>query len=69
MLSWIIASMIDQKADGKPVELWRKGEWKLCCVAHRLPTGIDVRSMEGDVFRRTQFCKIAPEIEKLSESG
>jgi hypothetical protein len=64
-----LASMIDQKADGQPVELWqvRKGEREFRCVVYYLSSGIDVRLMEGDDFRRTQLCKIAPEVEKLSE--
>jgi hypothetical protein len=32
-----------------------------------LPSGIDVRLLEGEDFRRTQLCKIAPEVEKLSD--
>jgi hypothetical protein len=61
-----LASMIDQKAGGEPVELWRvrKGERDLCCVVHYVASGIDVRLMEGDDFR--QLCKIAPDVEKLS---
>jgi hypothetical protein len=63
-----LASMIDQKAQADPVELWRvrKGERELRCVVHDLPSGIDVRLLEGVDFRRTQLCKIAPEVEKLS---
>lgn len=48
-----LASIVEQKADGKPVELWRvrKGERELRCVVHYLPTGIDVRMIEaGDRF-------------------
>jgi hypothetical protein len=50
-------------------ELWRvrKGDRELRCVAHYLPSGIDVRLLEADgSFRRTQLCKMAPEVEKLS---
>jgi hypothetical protein len=63
-----LASMIDQKANSDPGELWlvRKGERELRCVLHYLPTGIDVRLLEGDDFRRTQLGKIGPAVEKLS---
>jgi hypothetical protein len=45
----------------------QKGDRGLRCVAHYLPTGIDVRLLEADgSFRRTQLCRIAPEVEKLS---
>src|SRR5438094_861643 len=61
-----LASMVEQKAEGETIELWRvrKGERELTCVAHYLPIGIDVRLLEGDDFRRTQLCKIAPGVEK-----
>jgi hypothetical protein len=63
-----LASVVEQRAHADTVELWRvrKGERELRCVIHYLPTGIDVRLLEGDNFRRTQLCKIAPEVEKLS---
>jgi hypothetical protein len=64
-----LASMVGQKASADPAELWRvrKRERELRCVAHYLPTGIDVRLVEADgSFRRTQLCRIAPEVEKLS---
>jgi hypothetical protein len=63
-----LASMVDQQASADPVELWhvQKNERKLRCVVHYLPSGIDVRLLEGQDFRRTQLCKIAPEVEKLS---
>jgi hypothetical protein len=59
-----LTSMIDQKADSDLFELWRV---RKPSVEHNLPTGIDVRLLEGDAFRRTQLCKIAPEVEKLSD--
>lgn len=65
-----LASMVDQKAHAEPVELWRvrKGERELRCVVHYLPSGIDMRLMEGDGFRRTQLCKLALEVERLSDN-
>jgi hypothetical protein len=64
-----LASMVDQQATGDPEELWRvrKGERELRCVAHYLSSGIDVRLLEGDGFRRTQLCRDRPGVEKLSE--
>ena len=45
-----LASMLDQKETAAPFELWhvRKGERQLRCVAVYLPTGIDLRLLEGD---------------------
>ena len=61
--------MVEQKASAEPIELWRvrKGDRDLRCVVHYLPTGIDVRLLEGDDFRRTQLVRDAPETEKLSQ--
>jgi hypothetical protein len=41
------------------LELWTvtKGSRKLRCVARYLPTGIDLRLLEGDDFRRTELHK------------
>lgn len=64
-----LASMLEQKAGAEPVELWtvKKGDRELRCVAHYLPTGIDLRLMEGSDFRRTQLVRDAPTVESLSE--
>ena len=45
-----LQSMLDQKETAAPFELWhvRKGERQLRCVAVYLPTGIDLRLLEGD---------------------
>ena len=45
-----------------------KGERELRCIAVYLPTGIDVRLMEGADFRRTQLVRDAPEGEQLSQT-
>ena len=60
-------------ADSKPIapavtELWRvaKGNRELRCVVQYLASGIDLRLMEGDGFRRTQLCRNAPAVQALS---
>jgi hypothetical protein len=65
-----LASMVEQKSDAREVELWRvrKNDRELRCVAHYLPSGIDVRLLEGDDFRRTQLTRDAPETEKLANT-
>jgi hypothetical protein len=37
------------------------------CLAVYLPTGIDLRLMEGDEFRRTQLLKDGPAVEARAE--
>jgi hypothetical protein len=63
-----LASRHDLKARGEPVELWTvsKSDRQLRCIAVYLPSGIDVRLMEGDNFRRTQLCRDAPAVQALS---
>ena len=61
-------------ADSKPgaavavTELWRvsKGNRELRCVVQYLASGIDLRLMESDGFRRTQLCRDAPQADELS---
>ena len=50
-------------------ELWRvtKDRRQLRCVAQYLASGIDLRLLEGDGFRRTQLCKNAADAESLSQ--
>jgi hypothetical protein len=50
-------------------ELWRvsKGNRELGCVAQYLASGIDLRLLEGDGFRRTQLCRDAPAVQVLSD--
>jgi hypothetical protein len=59
---------VKQNAVAESVELWRvrKADRELRCDAHYIPTGIDVRLMEGTDFRRTQLVKDALETEALS---
>jgi hypothetical protein len=51
------------------VELWRvaKDGRELRCVAVYMTTGIDLRLMEGEDFRRTQLLRDGPAVEALAE--
>ena len=64
-----LASMLEQHESAAPFELWhvRKRDRRLHCVAVYLPTGIDLRLLEGDGFRRTQLCRDAPEVHALAD--
>jgi hypothetical protein len=44
-----------------------KASRELRCIARYLPTGIDVRLMEGEDFRRTQLLKDGPSVEARAE--
>ena len=70
MLLLHLASRLEQKAGAESVELWsvKKGERQLHCVAHYLPSGIDLRLMEGTDFRRTQLVRDAPAVNALAEN-
>ena len=63
-----LASCVEQHAVAQSVELWRvhKGDRELRCEAYYLPTGIDVRLMEGTDFRRTQLVRDSLDTESLS---
>jgi hypothetical protein len=63
-----LANTVRQESAVETMELWRvrKGERELSCVTRYLPTGIDVRLLEGDDFRRTQLCRDAPAVEALA---
>jgi hypothetical protein len=52
----------------REIELWRvtKGSRELRCVALYLPTGIDLRLMEGEDFRRTQLLRDGPAVQELA---
>jgi hypothetical protein len=67
MIGWL-ADVTSQKPAVREMELWRvrKGERELRCVAVYLPTGIDLRLMENDEFRRTQLCPDAPTLHAVS---
>ena len=52
-----LANVIKQHPPANEVELWimRKGARELRCVMRYLPTGLDLRLMNGDEFRRTEL--------------
>ena len=53
----------------REVELWRvaKDGRELRCLAVYMTTGIDLRLMEGEDFRRTQLLKDGPAVEAKAE--
>jgi len=65
-----LANTVRQGAPPASVVLWqvKKGDRELCCVTRYLPTGIDVRLLEGIDFKRTQLCRDAPAVEALAEA-
>ena len=64
-----LASSMEQPPSAVVSELWRltKSNRTLRCVVHYLSSGLDLRLLEGDGFRRTQLCKTASEAETLSQ--
>ena len=71
MTAWSVGAqraLLAQLADVKPsavaavTGLWRvsKGNRELRCVAQYLASGIDLRLMEGDGFRRTPSAATRP---------
>jgi hypothetical protein len=52
-----LASITSQVGSVNEVELWTvtKPERELRCVVRYLPTGLDLRLMQGDDFRRTEL--------------
>ena len=70
MLLVHLANTVEQIPPADTIELWRvrKGTRELRCITKYLPTGIDLRLLEGDDFRRTQLCRDAPAVEDLSSA-
>ena len=68
LIAHLAASLADPPKHAAVSELWQlsKGARVLRCVAQYLPSGIDLRLLEGEGFRRTQLCRDAPEVEALS---
>lgn len=52
-----LANVVYERPTQREVELWRvrKAPRELRCLAVYLPTGIDLKLMEGADFRRTQL--------------
>jgi hypothetical protein len=57
IVSWL-ATLTGEKRAARETALWRvrKGTRELRCVAVAVATGIDLRLIEGDDFRRTALC-------------
>jgi hypothetical protein len=57
-----LAHVIYSRPAQREVEPWRmaKDSRELRCITRYLPTGIDLRLMEGEDFRRTQLLKGRP---------
>lgn len=57
------------QAPAREVELWilRKGDRELRCIACHLPSGIDLRLLEGEEFRRTELFQEAPQLEQCAQ--
>jgi hypothetical protein len=57
IIGWL-AAVSGEKRAARETALWqvRKGARELRCVAVSVPTGIDLRLIEGDDFRRTALC-------------
>ena len=68
-LKWLETVTTDVPAVSE-LELWtvKKDKRTLRCVARYLPTGIDLRLMEGDEFRRTELHKDA-DLAELKATG
>jgi hypothetical protein len=63
LLGWLKDVVNEKPNPTREVELWRvrKGDRELLCIAVYLSTGIDVRLMEADGFRRTRLVRDAVE--------
>ena len=63
LLRHLDANVDTDAASGAPLTLWSATlrERTLVCEALHLPTGIDLRLMEGGDFRRTQLVRSVPE--------
>jgi hypothetical protein len=65
----VFANVVYSSSAARELELWRlaKDGRELRCVAVYMPTGIDLRLMEGEDFRRTQLLKDGPAVEARAE--
>jgi hypothetical protein len=69
MLKWLSDVTQERLNPTNRVELWRvcKVGRELTCVVMYLSTGVDVRLMEGNDFRRTKLVRDGPEAEALAK--
>lgn len=69
LLSWL-ADVTTERPPTRETEMWRmsKAGRELRCVAVYLPTGIDLRLMEGDDFTRTVLVRDAPAVHAQSDA-
>ncbi len=69
MLKWL-TDVTDEKPPVSQIELWRvrKNEREVSCVAVYIPTGIDLRLMEGNDFRRTRLVRDSREVEAAAQT-
>jgi hypothetical protein len=67
----VFSNVVYSSPAAREVELWRvaKDSRELRCLAVYMPTGIDLRLMEGDDFRCTQLLKDGPAVEGSPRSG
>lgn len=65
----VFSNVVYSSAAAREVELWHvhKDSRELRCLAVYMPTGIDLRLMEGEDFRRTQLLKDGPAVETFAE--
>jgi hypothetical protein len=68
LLHWLASIVEEQPNPRRETALWRvsKNGRELRCVAVYLSSGIDLRLLDGDDFRRTQLVKDAPAVEELA---
>jgi hypothetical protein len=68
LLRWLADVIAEGKA-ARDERLWSitKGHRRLDCFAVYLPTGIDLRLMEGTEFRRTQLLRDAPTVKARAD--
>lgn len=65
----VFSNVVYSSPAAREVELWRvtKDSRELRCLAVYMPTGIDLRLMEGEDFRRTELLKDGPAVEARAE--
>ena len=64
-----LAHIVYRRLAQREIELWRatKNSPELRWIAVYLPTGIDLRLMQGEEFRRTQLLRDGPAAQELTE--